>query len=198
MNEILQRHADVVVVNADHIARAMGLKLAAVSEEARRETFGGNPKTGHFYLYRDEEFPGKVFECVVSHGGFSMTSLYMAHRIFGTRADLMRARESLMDAIGATVGLPAESIGVDDQDRGTVGLADMATGQLIDMLNGRVGNQIIVANNLSVAGMTKEDTSIHASGGSGVKVAKVKNQDAEKMLRDANVAEGNITIAVTR
>jgi hypothetical protein len=194
-SETLAKYSSVVVVNADHIALRMSLALAAESVEVRNACYGGSPGIGFFYLYAHPDYPETVFECVVTPSGESITSLYKGHPIFENRAELMGARASIIVGIAQSVGLSVSAIGVDDGERGRVGLSEMATGQLIDMLNRREGKSIVVPNSLSAAGQVKADTSLRPEGGLAT-VPKFKNADAEKFLRDARVAEGNITIAV--
>lgn len=197
-SEILSKYLDLTVVNSSAIAQKMSLQLEAATLEVKQSTYGGNPLVGWFYLGRSVDHPGMVFECTVTPQD-SISSVYMEHPMFESRAELMRTREALMNAIAADLGLSVEGVGIDDHARGrTLGLSELATGQLVDMLAQRsIGKQIIVTNNHSAAGLVKADTSLNAAGGGFREPEKFQNQDMERLLRDADVAEGNITIAVT-
>lgn len=153
--EILDQYKDVVVVNANHIALEISLNLKSKNMQEQREAFAGNYATGFFYLNRIDKFPDTVFECVVSPSGDAITSLYKSHRIFSEPAELMRARERVAKAIAESVGLSAEGVGIEDDARGrTLGLNELSTGQLIDMLAQRtIGKSIIVTNSHSAAGV---------------------------------------------
>lgn len=153
--ETLQRYADVVAVNADRIALELSLLLKNEPPEVQRKTFGGSREAGWFYLYHNAKHPDSMFECVMSQeGGDSITALYKTNRIFGSVGELISARETLIRAIAEKVGLSREAVGIEDPGRGrTVGLVDLSTGQLIDMLAEKVGSSIVVANNHSAAGL---------------------------------------------
>lgn len=197
--ETLNKFRGLTVVNSAEIAQKMSLQLQAATLEVKQSTYGGSPLVGWFYMFRSEAHAGMVFECVVTPAGDSISSVYMNHSMFDTRAELMRTRESLMGAIATDLGLSIEGVGIDDHTRGrTLGLSELATGQLVDMLAQRVtGKQIIVTNNHSAAGLVKADTSLSPEGGGFKAPEKIQNQDMERYMRDAEVADGNIQIAVT-
>ena len=87
-------------------------------------------------------------ETVVSPKGDAITSVYMNHSIFASLGDLQRARTDLIAAVADRVGLSVESAGVNDEGRGRMlGLAELSTGQLVDLLAERMGSSIVVPNN---------------------------------------------------
>lgn len=152
--EILDQYRDIVVVNATHIALEISLDLKARALHEQRESFAGNFATGFFYLHSIDKFPDTVFECIVSPNGDAITSVYKQHRVFSEPAELMRARDRLCHAIAEKVGMSIEGVGVDDEARGrTLGLNDLSTGQLVDMLAERMGQSIMVTNSHSAAGV---------------------------------------------
>ena len=54
----------------------------------------------------------------------------------------------LIAAVAERVGLSVESAGVNDEGRGRMlGLAELSTGQLVDLLAERMGSSIVVPNN---------------------------------------------------
>lgn len=152
--EVLDQYRDIVVVNASHIALEISLDLKARSLQEQRESFAGNFATGFFYLHRIDKFPDTVFECIVSPSGDAITSLYKNHRIFSAPGEVMRARDRLCHSIATKVGLSIEGVGVEDAARGrTLGLSDLSTGQLVDMLAERMGQSVLVTNSHSAAGV---------------------------------------------
>jgi hypothetical protein len=141
----LDRYRTVVVVNADHIALKISLDLKEQSLDVQRRAFAGSKSAGYFYLHSTEEFPDMVYECVASpEGDDAIASVYLGHRIFNTPGELMSARENLISAIAAQVGLSVEGIGIDDPGRGrSLSLTELSTGQLIDTLAGCSSKSII-------------------------------------------------------
>lgn len=151
--ETLNRHSDVVVVNSTKFAIELGAKYRALSEAEQRQHFGGDHKVGFFYLYRHPSIPGVVMECVVSPAGDSVTATYMDHQIFATVGELMKSRDYLQRALAQKIGISRESAGVQDAGRGRyLGLSELSTGQLIDLLADRMGVTIGQADNVSLAG----------------------------------------------
>lgn len=145
--EILDQFSDVVVVNADHIALQISLDLKARHLNDQRKAFAGEARSGFFYLHRMDKFPDIVFECVMSISGDAVTSLYRNHSIFNTPGELTKARGLLLRAVAGKVGLSVEAVEIQDDARGRgLGLEELATGQLIDMLAERTGKSIVVTN----------------------------------------------------
>lgn len=143
--QTLARFRDLVVNNNTKLVLALSLALRKLSENEQRAALGGEFKTGFMYLYRNEQIaPGMVMETIVSPLGDGITSLYVNHQALFNHATLVEARRELVAAISAKIGLSVESIGVDDPGRGRVmGLAELSTGQLIDILAERMGTTII-------------------------------------------------------
>lgn len=151
---ILDKYRDVVVANANHIVLEISLDLKNRPLAEQREAFAGEVQSGFFYLHRIPKYDEAVFECVVSGTGDAISSAYINHPIFNTVGDLLKARRELVFAIAEKVGLSVEAVGVDDPGRGRqLGLNELSTGQLIDMLADRVGHSIIVTNNHSARGV---------------------------------------------
>lgn len=142
----LAPYADVVVVNSNRVALELSLNLKKEPHQAQRNTFGGSEKAGYFYLYRHGSHPDSVYECITSaEHGDAIAGVYKNHRIFASRGELIHAREQLIRAIAGKIGISAESIGIDDPGRGrTLGLVELSTGQLIDVLADRMGKSIVV------------------------------------------------------
>lgn len=134
--ETLERVRDMVVVNSQRASLELSQSLRRMPVEHQRQHFGGDYKTGFFWLYRDDELhPDKVLECVVSPMEDAITSVYLNHRINQNMGEVMRHREMLIRAISQKVGLSVEAIGVEDPARGrSMRLAELSTGQLIDLL----------------------------------------------------------------
>jgi hypothetical protein len=149
MHPALDAYKDVVVVNADRIALELSLKFKEASKMAQHQAFGGTVDAGWFYLYRrDDMHTDTVLECVVSpDSGDMITSLYKNHSIFGDKGELIRARRVLIKAIAEKVGLSAEAIGIEDTARGrALGLTELSTGQLIDLLAERLGHTVVTTD----------------------------------------------------
>lgn len=142
---ILNRVRSLVVVNSANNVLALSLDLQSKPKSAQRPFFGGSQKAGWFYLFsNDSTHPGKVLECVVSPLGDSISSCYMGHPVLGSPGELFRTREQLVDELAAKVGLSWDAVGVDDAARGrTLGLNELSTGQLIDMLQERRDGRVI-------------------------------------------------------
>ena len=147
--QALSAFRDIVVVNSDRITLELSSKFKKLPEPLQRPHFGGDYKSGFFWLIRDDEsHPGKVMETIVSPKGDAITSVYLNHRAFQNMGELMRARAQLIEAVAQKVGLSVEAVGVDDSGRGRIlGLAELSTGQLIDLLGERMGSSIVVPNN---------------------------------------------------
>ncbi len=146
---------DVVVINHDRTALEISFDLKEKPKNEQRAAFAGSRETGYFYMHRIDKFPDTVYECVVSpDGGDAIASVYKNNRIFQNPGELIRARETLIKAIAQKVGLTPESVGVEDEGRGRVlGLSELSTGQLIDMLAERMGRSIITTASHSTAGL---------------------------------------------
>lgn len=152
--EVLDQYRDIVVVNASHIILEISLDLKARSLQEQRASFAGSYATGFFYLHRIDKFPDTVFECIMSPVGDAISSIYKNHRIFSEPAELMRARDHLCRCIAEKVGLSVEGVGIEDKARGrTLGLNELSTGQLVDMLAERMGQSVLVTNSHSAAGV---------------------------------------------
>lgn len=141
MNRTLEAYRDVVVVNGERLTLEMNLDFGKKRKEEQRQYFGGDRTVGWFYLYNSAKLhPDTVMECVMSEAGDSITSLYKRHPIFASQGSLMTARNALMFALSEKIGLSIEAIGIEDEARGrTLGLSELSTGQLIDMLAERSG-----------------------------------------------------------
>ena len=155
MSSVLEKFRDLVVINASHVALEISLALKEMPSEEQRKTFFGSRETGFWYMHRIPKHPDTVYECVVSAGtGDAITSVYKNHSIFNTHGDLYRARLELIRAVAEKTGLSVEGVGVDDDVRGrTLGLQELSTGQLIDLLAERSGSSILVSNSHSAGGV---------------------------------------------
>lgn len=154
MNEKVQSLLrEIVVVNNDRMALELSLNFGKRSTEAQRQHFGGDFKHGFFYLVRDDNVStDTVMECVTSlDGGDAVTSLYKNHSALATVGELMRTRQMLADALAQKVGLSVEAIGIDDQARGrSLGVNELSTGQLIDMLAEKLGMSVLKTDNHAI------------------------------------------------
>lgn len=147
MTDILDKYRSVVVDNDPKKPLALAMQLRKLPEGAQRDHFAGNLKAGCVYLFADEAtVPGRVYECVASlQHGDAIASCYVHHPIFNSVGSLLAAREELINAIATQVGLSPESVGIDDPGRGrTLGLTEVGTGQLIDLLGERMGFSVAV------------------------------------------------------
>lgn len=157
-DQVLDMHRDIAAVNSNQIALGLSQILRGKTIAEQRECFGGSYAYGFTWLFRDDaKYPGKVMETVSSPQGDAITSVYMNHRCLASVGELARSRELLIKAVAEKVGLSVESVGVDDAGRGrTLGLAELATAQLIDLLADRMGHTVIttgsVGGNAEIAG----------------------------------------------
>lgn len=139
MEHVLAAYRDVVVVNSERKTLELSLQMRKMTQAQQRDHFAGTKMTGWFYLYCPED-SDTVMECVMSERGDSVTSLYKRHRIFASNGELIRARTELMSALSQKIGLSVDAIGIEDETRGrTLGLGELSTGQLIDLLAERSG-----------------------------------------------------------
>jgi len=138
-------YRQIVVVNSDRVALELGMKLRDASEESRREAFSGRREAGFFYLYRrDDMHTDSVMEVVVSTDGDAITSVYKNHRAFASGGALIEARMALIKALAEKIGLPPESVGIDDSVRGrALHLQELSTGQLLDLLAEKEGKTLV-------------------------------------------------------
>jgi hypothetical protein len=143
--QTLARFRDVIVNNNSRQTLEISIAMRRLSQDDQRAALGGEYASGFMYLYRNDAVaPSVVMETVVSPVGDAITSLYMNHSIFADHASLVRARRDLIAALSEKVGLSAHSIGIDDPGRGrSLGLSELATGQLIDLLAERMGASIV-------------------------------------------------------
>lgn len=145
MSSILEAVRDVVVVNSNHHALKLSLLMRDGPPGDVKKAYAGNDQVGHFYLYRNVAAQAMVLETVASRTHKDgITAVYREHRIFESGAELMRTRGALIEALAKEYGLPAESIGIDDAARGrSLGLNELSTGQLIDLLQDRARAGIV-------------------------------------------------------
>jgi hypothetical protein len=148
-SQILDKYRSVVVANSDRIVHELSHEFRKKPEPVQKQSFGGSYKTGFTWLIRSEsQHTDKVVETVVSAKGDAITSLYVGnHPAFATLGTLMAARAELIEAVATRVGLSQEAVGVEDPGRGRqLGLSELSTGQLIDLLAERMGSSIVVPN----------------------------------------------------
>lgn len=146
--QTLHKYRDLVVVNSDKTALEISVAFKNLPEPQQKPHFGGSYASGFTWIIRSEQHRDKVMETVVSPKGDAITSVYMNHSIFASLGDLQRARTDLIAAVADRVGLSIESAGVNDEGRGRMlGLAELSTGQLVDLLAERMGSSIVVPNN---------------------------------------------------
>lgn len=148
--QVLDMHRDVVAVNSTQIALGLSQLLRAKTLEEQRQYFGGSHAYGFTWLFRDDaKYPGKVMETVTSPHGDAITSIYLNHNCLATIGELARSRELLIKAVADQAGLSPDAVGVDDAGRGRpLGLAELATAQLIDLLAGRIGHSVITTGSV--------------------------------------------------
>lgn len=149
-DQVLEKHRSLVAVNSETITLGLTKLLNAKSEHEKRKFFGGSHTYGFTWLFRDDsKYPGKVMETVVSPQGGAITSVYINHSSVVSLGELANSREQLIKAVAEKVGLSVGAVGVDDTCRGRVlGLAELATAQLIDLLADKMGKSIAVASNI--------------------------------------------------
>lgn len=164
---VLERVRDLVVLSNDKAVLELSLDLRELTKEEQRTRFGGSRDSGWFYLHaNDQKRRNMVFECIVSETGETVSALYMGHPIFNSVGELLRVREELVREIGEKVGLDFRNVGVTDPIRGReVGLEELATGQLIDLLTertrgiylGKAENDSYGLDHVDKIGTTKTD-----------------------------------------
>lgn len=146
--QTLHKYRDLVVVNSDKIAAEISITLEKLVKSDQKHRLNGCFASEFIKVARVEIHPEKVLETIVSPRGDAITSVYLNHSIFASLGDLARARAELIAAIADRVGLSVESAGVNDEGRGRMlGLGELATGQLVDLLAERMGSSIVVPNN---------------------------------------------------
>lgn len=148
-DQVLDKYRTVVVANSDRIVHELSHEFRKRPEPVQRTHFGGSYKTGFTWLIRSEsQHIDKAVETVVSPMGDAITSLYIGnHPAFASLGTLMAAREELIAAVADRVGLSVDAVGVEDAGRGRrLGLSELSTGQLIDLLAQRMGSSIVVPN----------------------------------------------------
>lgn len=148
-SQILDKYRSVVVANSDRIVHELSHEFRAKAEHVQRQSFGGTYQTGFTWLIRSEgQHTDKVVETVVSPKGDAITSLYIGnHSAFASLGTLIEARRELIAAVCDRVGLSQDAVGVEDPGRGRrLDLAELSTGQLIDLLAERMGSSIVVPN----------------------------------------------------
>lgn len=146
MSETFEKYRSIVVANHDYAAHALALELRKLSLSEQRNHFGGDPKVGYVYLFRkDELYPDLVYECVASASHKdAIVSTYKNCAALNDLASVLRTRAELIAACATKIGMPAESIGIDDEVRGrALGLEELSTGQLVDVLAERLGKTIL-------------------------------------------------------
>lgn len=147
--QVLDKYRHIVVVNGQNIALEISQELQAKPQQEQRAHFGGHHKIGFFYLFVGTKHPNKVLETVVSPQGDAITSVYMVDPIFATTGELLRAREQLIKACAESIGLSVEAVGIEDPARGRLlGLEELGTGQLIDLLAGQLGSTIATTDSV--------------------------------------------------
>lgn len=180
MSTIIERVRNLVVLNNDHALLELSLDLRERDKAFQRSCFGGSHETGWFYLHGNEaKRRGMVFECVAIPGGETVSTLYMAHPIFNSVADLQRTREELCKLLGEKMGMDYRNMGIFDPSRGReVGVEEMATAQLIDL----------VLDQLRVAGVGKAETdSVALTPEQEGKVATVRGDLSREKLEHVDV-----------
>lgn len=156
--ETLDRLKSVVVLNAQAVALELSLLFKNEPIAKQRSCFAGSADAGYFYLYANDKHPDTLFECVMSHeGGDAITSTYKGHPIFNSPGELVSARESAINAIAERAGLSVPAVGIEDPARGrSIGLVELSTGQLIDLLAEQFGGKVImVTESHSAAGAAR-------------------------------------------
>lgn len=147
--ETLDRFRNIVVVNAQRTALEISQHLRRLPLNEQRQHFGGDYGSGYLYLYRHDSHPDKVMETVVSPQGEAITSIYINSPELATIGEVIKMRQALIRAIAERVGLSAGLIGVEDEGRGRqLGLAELSTGQLIDVLGDRMGSSVMVSSSI--------------------------------------------------
>lgn len=159
------KYSDLVVVNSQHKALQLSTALNKLPKSEQRDHFAGTQLTGYFYLFRDPKVdPNVVMECVVSRDGDAITSLYVNHAINSERNALVRAREEIIRDLARKIGLSPENVGIEDEARGRpLGLSELSTGQLIDLLAEKMGKTIITTDG-HAAGVEPGVLTVQADG----------------------------------
>lgn len=160
--ETFERYRDLVVVNGDRIAHEMSYAFRQLSEEQQAQLHVNSATAGNFWLFRpapDHKHAGMVLEVVYSiEAGDCIQAIYRDNRINASAGELIRARENLIRAIAERRGLSIERCGVDDAGRGRmIGLEEMTTGQLIDMLAEEFNGKSILTLDNRVGNMSLMD-----------------------------------------
>jgi hypothetical protein len=146
MSPILNAMRDLVVVNSNQHALRMSIAMRDGPAEERQRAYAGNNEAGHLYMYRTGQLPGFVMETVFSptHKD-GVTTVYKEHRAFESGAELLRKRDLLIKELSKEFGLSAEAIGIPDQARRRdLSLTELATGQLVDLLQDRTRAGIVM------------------------------------------------------
>lgn len=146
----LDKYRRIAVIDDDAKLNKLSKLLQGQDKANQRAFFGGDDRTGWFYLYAHPTVPGVIMEAVQSRHGDSVISLYAPDAVFNSVGELMKARAEVIEALSASLGLSVQAIGVEDPARGrALGVEEIAFGQLIDLLGERViSTQQSVVDNL--------------------------------------------------
>ena len=148
---VLDKYRDLVAVNSSRIAHELSDLLKKEGTEDQRRCFGGDMRVGFIWLYRNDKNPGNVLECIVSEVGDAITSVYKEHRSLQSINTLAQAREELIGALVEKIGLSRERTGIEDPGRGrSLGLEELSTAQMIDLLAEQMGSSIVVTNSIGM------------------------------------------------
>lgn len=149
--QTMERYRHMVVVNGERLTHELSFAMRQLSEEAQSRLMARSNKAGAMWLFRDPAKPGYLLEVVYSleHGDY-VSSVYRDDAVNSSAGDVLRMRENLIDALAERHGLSAELMTVTDEGRGReIGLNEMGTGQLIDLLSEQLGSSLAVADNVA-------------------------------------------------
>lgn len=157
---ISENFRSVVVVNSQHAVTELGMKMRDAGDNLPNavKAIGRDKEAGAFFLFAGESRGEKlILEVVLSPDGKdTVSTVYQPHGIFNSPGTLIEARKQLIDEVSKRIGLPAESIGIDDRARGrSVSLNELPTGQLIDLLAEQQCCAVAVASDTVAGGAIK-------------------------------------------
>lgn len=137
MNSNLLIRADRAIQPVNDVAavEALWTVLVQIPDENQNDLWVRSREGGHVCLFSHNSYPGKVLEYVAGGKDDSITSLYRATSIFGSRADLMKLRIDLIRELKAMTMTVNDSLTLYDSGRERhVRLKEMGTAQLIDTI----------------------------------------------------------------
>lgn len=138
MNPKIEQYMRLKDVSNAQQAQDIMQNMMAVPQNQQKGMFVTDNVAGAFLVWEDPQNPGVVYECVMGLlTGDSISTLYEPHPMFNTRQAHLEARQALIEEIKVRLNVGDDAMPAirDKERKRAVMLPEMATMQLIDMLN---------------------------------------------------------------